>query len=106
MTPNTDERLASIIRALTEVILPHLPPEATLAQEQVQLAVGHLQILRAQLDSIPSYEREELEDSKAIAVALLQSVSGGAQTSAALDALRLVTAAAAGENIRQELNAC
>ena len=37
MTPNVDERLASVIRALTEVVLPHLPPEASLAQEQVHL---------------------------------------------------------------------
>ena len=25
MTPNVDDRLASVIRALTEVVLPHLP---------------------------------------------------------------------------------
>ena len=48
MTPTIDDRLASIVRALTEVILPHLPPEASLAQEQAHLAIGHLQIIRAQ----------------------------------------------------------
>ena len=32
MRPTFDERLASIVRALSEVVLPHLPPEASLAQ--------------------------------------------------------------------------
>lgn len=82
MIPNVDDRLASVIRALTEVVLPHLPPEASLAQEQVQLAVGHLQILRAQLDSLPGYERDELSDARALGAALA-GCSGGAQTTAA-----------------------
>lgn len=87
MTPNVDERLASVIRALTEVVLPHLPPEASLAQEQVHLAVGHLQILRAQIDSVPAYEREELDDAIAIGEAVHGGVSGGAATQAACTAL-------------------
>lgn len=98
MTPNTDERLASIVRALTEVVLPHLPPEASLAQEQVHLAIGHLQILRAQLDDIPAFESEELEDAKALAKALA-GISGGAQTSAAQSVLQAASAAA-GDDVR------
>jgi hypothetical protein len=90
MTPTVDERLASVVRSLTEVILPHLPPEASLAQEQVQLAIGHLQILRAQIDLIPAFEREELEDAVAIAKALIENVSGGVETTAAINALQAV----------------
>ena len=86
MIPNVDDRLASVIRALTEVILPHLPPEASLAQEQVQLAVGHLQILRAQIDSLPGYEREELADGRALGTALADC-TGGVKTSAATSSL-------------------
>lgn len=67
MTPTVDDRLASIVRALSEVILPHLPPEASLAQEQVQLCIGHIQILRAQIDDLPAYEQEELVDALALA---------------------------------------
>ena len=92
MIPNVDDRLASVIRALTEVILPHLPPEASLAQEQVQLAVGHLQILRAQIDALPGYEREELADGRALGAALA-GCAGGAQTTAATAALAGATAA-------------
>lgn len=88
MTPTIDERLASVVRSLTEVVLPHLPADASLAQEQVQLAVGHLQILRAQLDALPAFEQEELADTKAIGTALAQAIPGAEATalSAAINA--------------------
>jgi hypothetical protein len=78
MTPTVDERLASVVRALTEVILPHLPPEASLAQEQTQLAIGHIQIIRAQLDAAPAFEREELADAVALGEALAADHAGAA----------------------------
>lgn len=87
MTPTTDERLASVIRALTEVILPHLPAEASLAQEQAQLAIGHLQILRLQFDSVHGFEAEELADAKALAAELASAIDGGKDTTAAAAAL-------------------
>ena len=99
MTPTVDERLASIVRALTEVSRPHLPPEASLAQEQVQLAIGHLQILRAQLDDVPAFEREELADAVAIAKSLIAEIDGGTQTRAALTALASA-ASADGSDVR------
>lgn len=97
MTPNTDERIASVIRSLTEVILPHLPPEASLAQEQVQLAIGHLQILRLQLDSIPGFEAEELADTQRLAEELAAGIAGGAETEAALGAVRAALADGGGD---------
>lgn len=87
MTPTVDERLASVVRALSEVILPSLPPEAALAQEQVQLCIGHLQILRGQLDAIPQYEADELADAIALGNALADC-QGGAETQAASSALK------------------
>lgn len=98
MTPTTDERLASIVRALTEVVLPHLPAEASLAREQVQLAVGHLQILRSQLDAIPDFEREELADAIAVGRALADAAAEAAGPAAA--ALRTMIAAADGRDVR------
>lgn len=77
MTPTIDERLASVVRALTDVILPSLPPEAGLAKEQLQLSVGHLQILRAQLDAAPAFERQELDDVLVLATDLVAQCSGG-----------------------------
>ena len=105
MTPNVDDRLASVIRALTEVILPHLPPEASLAQEQVHLSVGHLQILRAQIDAIPGFEREELDDAVAVGKALGGVVSGDAETGKALASLASSVAAAGGGDVRAERKA-
>lgn len=86
MTPSVDERLASIVRALSGVVLPSLPPEAALAQEQVQLAIGHIQILRTQLDDSAAFEAAELAD----AVNLAQALSvcrGGPRTTASAAAL-------------------
>jgi hypothetical protein len=96
MTPNVDERLASVVRALSEVILPHLPPEASLAQEQVHLCIGHLQILRAQFDAVPAFEREELGDALAVARDLAGAVTGGEVTTAALAAMNAAVDAADG----------
>ena len=100
MRPSFDERLASVIRALSEVVLPHLPPEASLAQEQVQLSLGHLQIMRAQLDQLHDYEREELADYTALARALGDAITGGPQTQAALAALAGAVSDAAGQDVR------
>lgn len=96
MTPNVDERMASVIRSLTEVVLPHLPPEASLAQEQVHLSIGHLQIIRAQLDEFVAFERGELDDALAIGRELADAVSGGTQTMAAVAAVNGAVGAAAG----------
>ena len=86
MTPTVDERLASIIRSLSQVVLPHLPPEASLAQEQVHLTLGHLQILRAQLDAAPAFEAEEAADAAQHGRALVAlDGPGSADLAAALD---------------------
>jgi hypothetical protein len=88
MIPSVDDRLASVVRALTDVIAPSLPPEAGLAQEQLQLAVGQIMILRAQMDATPTFEAEEAEDARVLGKLLLAAGSGGAETSAALATLK------------------
>jgi hypothetical protein len=100
MIPNIDDRLASVIRALTEVVLPHLPPEASLAQEQVHLSIGHLQILRAQLDAGPGHERGELDDIAALGTELGGGTSGGPATQSALTALAAAVKSADGQDVR------
>ncbi len=105
MTPTTDERIASIIRALTEVVLPHLPPEASLAQEQVHLSIGHLQILKAQFDAIPAFEREELDDARALGLALADAMAGGEQTVAAAGGLRAAVSATETSDVRGQAGA-
>jgi hypothetical protein len=62
MNPSVDDRMNSVLRALQTVVLPALPQEASLAREQVMIAMGHLQIIQAQRDATPGYEAEELTD--------------------------------------------
>lgn len=88
MNPSVDDRLSSVVRALTDIILPVLPADASLAREQLQLTIGHVQILRAQLGDVAAFEREELEDARTLAVCLLSAGGGGAVVSAALGALQ------------------
>jgi hypothetical protein len=95
MNPSVDDRLASVVRALTDVIMPSLKSDASLAQEQMQLIIGHLQILRAQLDGSPGFEAEEAQDARALGDALVKAAEGGPETQAALVALRAALAASA-----------
>ena len=88
MIPSIDDRLASVVRALTDIVLPALPPEASLAIEQTQLSIGQLQIIGAQLPAAPAYEQEEADDARALALALLEQGDGGVRTTEALTALR------------------
>ncbi len=72
MNPSVDDRLSSVLRALQTVVLPALPESASLAREQVMLAMGHIQIVQAQRDATPAFELEELADVCAMADAVLE----------------------------------
>jgi len=87
MIPSIDDRLASVARALTDIVLPALPPEAGLAIEQTQLAIGQLQIIGAQLPTAGVYEQEEADDARALGLRLLENGAGGPRTKAALAGL-------------------
>ena len=71
MNPSVDDRLNSVLRALQTVVLPALPDSASLAREQVMLAMGHIQIIQAQADATPAFEQGELDDLQAMARAIL-----------------------------------
>ena len=71
MNPSVDDRLSSVLRALETVVLPALPAGASLAQEQVMLAIGQIQIVQVQRHLTPAYEQGELDDINAMASALL-----------------------------------
>jgi hypothetical protein len=100
MIPSVDDRIASVVRALTDVIAPSLPPEAGLAQEQLQLAVGQLMILRAQLDASPAYEAEEAQDARMLGKLLYAAGGGGTETTAALSSLK--SAVEAKQGVRED----
>lgn len=71
MIPTIDERLASVIRSLSDIILPGLREDASLAKEQARLAIGHLDIIRQQLDQAPDFEAKELENIENLAQKLI-----------------------------------
>jgi hypothetical protein len=54
----------------------------------MQLAIGQIQIVRAQLDGAPDFEAEEAEDARALGQALLAAGAGGGQTVLALEGLK------------------
>ncbi|MEM7689537.1 MAG: hypothetical protein AAF291_10995 [Pseudomonadota bacterium] len=90
MNPSVDDRLNSVLRALETVVLPALPESASLAQEQVMLAMGQIQIIQAQRDATPGYEQGELDDIRSMAQALLAVENAPASCSSQLAALRHV----------------
>ena len=71
MNPSVDDRLNSVLRALQTVVLPALPDSASLAREQVMLAMGQIQIIQAQRDYTPTFEQGELDDLLYMARAIL-----------------------------------
>jgi hypothetical protein len=80
MNPSVQDRLGSVLRALSGVILPALPKDAGLAQEQTMLAMGHIQIILAQMDAAPAFEEEEAADLAAMAEAVAPLATGGPAT--------------------------
>ncbi len=88
MNPSVKDRLGSVVRALNGVVLPALPKEASLAQEQVMLAMGHIQIILAQMDAAPGFLAEEASNFAAIGGDIVAAAQGGDATHAALAALK------------------
>ncbi len=108
MNPSVRDRLASVVRALGGVILPALPNDASLAKEQAMLAMGHIQIILAQMDAAPDFLADEAADFREMAAATAAAMAGGEQTraaKAALEAALLVPAASPPEQVSSTLQA-
>ncbi|MBL6749512.1 MAG: hypothetical protein ISP90_03285 [Nevskia sp.] len=88
-------QLQTVIKAMTDVVLPAVDPANKLAQEQAQLVVGMLSLLLQRLPLQYRYDRDELQRYLQLAREL-SAVRGGAQTQAALADLSAGAAAGAG----------
>lgn len=86
MNPTIEARLDSMIRALSDIVLPELSA-GSLAQEQAGLVLGHLQVIRSQFDFSASFERAELASIKVLARELAAAADGGQTTNEAARAL-------------------
>ena len=69
------------------------------------MCIGHLQILRAQIDQIPAFEQEERDDAVALARKLIGATDGGAMTRAAIEKLRRAADAAGLGDVRNDRKA-
>lgn len=83
MNPSTELRLNTMIRGLSEMVIPAIDPKNSLAQEQAGLILGHLHALVAQNGRERDLNRLEFDDQLSLASSLLAAVEGGEQTLAA-----------------------
>lgn len=92
MIPGTELRLKTMLRGMTESILPALDPDDSLAQEQAKLLIGHLHALLQQQGREAIVRRQEEEELLTLARFLLTIAEGGETTAQAIDALQLALA--------------
>lgn len=83
MTPSHELRIKSMLRAMTEVLIPALDPKQQLAMDQAQLIVGNLRLLLAQHDKSYQYAMVELREYADLVRDLLAATDGGARCVAA-----------------------
>lgn len=88
MNPTIDDRLASMIRAMEEVVLPALAGHDGLAGEQAYLVVAHMKQIKSQLPLAGQYERAELVALIKLAGGITDAVTGGPVTTTAARALQ------------------
>lgn len=80
MIPSTELRLNTMLRAMTESILPALDPSDSLAQEQAGLLMGHINALIQQQGKEHEIVEQEYEDLAELADHLLSIAEGGKET--------------------------
>lgn len=88
MMPSTELRIRSMLRAIEQIVLPAIPASNSLAQEQAQLVLGHLQVLLEQTGHefvVRSLDTQALVE---LADALVDASVGGEATKTATESLR------------------
>ena len=83
MTPSAADRMATMMRALAEVVLPAIDPANSLAVEQARLVLGHLAVLSGQGDEA-RLDALELASEQDLARQLVALPAGGPLSAAAL----------------------
>ena len=76
MQLRADIQIQSVLKAMTDVILPALDPQNQLAQEQVRLCMGLLSVLRQQLPLQFKFDLDELKRQIALTERLLELAGG------------------------------
>ncbi|KQX24245.1 MULTISPECIES: hypothetical protein [unclassified Sphingomonas] len=102
MQPDPDLQLRVAIKALRDVVMPSLDPENALANEQLQLTLATLEMVRSRLPMVHEVARKELENAVDLArsvdpeetiagmIASAEELLGdSASTTSAIDASRI-----------------
>jgi hypothetical protein len=77
MLPSIDLRIANIVKALEQVVLPALTARERLAKDQVNLCIGHLQMVAQQWRWAAAFEAGSFHAMIALAQEMLPSVDPG-----------------------------
>lgn len=96
MQMRPEVQIQSMIKALTDVVLPAIDPNNKLAQEQSRLVVGMLGLMQRQLPLQFRFDCDELARLLELARELGVQAKGGAATVEAQAALALAVDASAG----------
>lgn len=88
----SDVALASIVRALRDVVVPAVDPANARAREQLRLAIDYLEFHGARLDHLHARARHALRHRIAMASALLDIPGGPTPLVGALESARRVHA--------------
>ena len=88
MNPSIELRIRTMMRALTEVIIPAIDSQNPLAMEQANLLLGHLQVLNQHQGREKQIEEIEHSALNELSHSLVEVCDGGHTTSAALSTIR------------------
>lgn len=105
MNPSVELRIRSMMRALTEVVLPAVDPHDSLAQEQARLLLGHLHALALHHRDEPRLEALSDAALDTLARDLIACSAGGTHTRSATDALREALSASGARELARAVEA-
>jgi hypothetical protein len=77
MVPTFNLRIQAMIRAMSETILPALPDDQKLAQDQAKILLGNLNVMAEQCDHLYDYELAELSAYAKLVRDLVDAAKGG-----------------------------
>lgn len=96
MTPSFSYRIDSMIQAMTDIVLPAIDGEKSLAIEQAQLVMAHLGLMKTQLPLASKFDELELQACQSLANELLELSSQHPEVADAHQQLHLATNSPAG----------
>lgn len=93
MTPSFSYRIDSMIQAVTDIVIPAIRQEESLAMEQIQLVVAHLTLMKTQLPMAEEFDKLELAEAVELAGQLINlSSENDVRLDAATEHLQMILA--------------